>query len=154
MKDVIKKLLRENLELNRIRVYRCIDGEFKGFNNRIEYFSVNKNYANKFGDNCYEFWINTNSKILNLEKWNKLYTDKTGKNGNRFNRHQGLFIIGDMAITSNYKEELSLFSEVMGEELSNQFLDELNSCDAIYGEDAGYKNEYVFAVKNKNILTV
>jgi hypothetical protein len=42
----------------------------------------------------------------------------------------------------------------MGEELSNQFLDELNSCEAIYGEDAGYKNEYVFAVKNKNILTV
>ena len=33
------------------------------------------------------------------------------------------------------------------------FVDEFNNCDAIYGEDAGYPDEFVYAVKNKNIIT-
>lgn len=148
-------------ELNKIEpkkglttVYRCIDGEYDTNYSGVEFFSVNKEYSSTgFGDNCYEFIINTNgAKILNLEKWNRLYTEKTGKNGNLFNRHQGLFIIGSMVIESGYKKELDIFSQALGDEMSQKFINDFNNCDAIYGEDAGYPGEFVFAVKNKSII--
>lgn len=153
MSKEIREMIEKLKNFGKTTLYKCVDGVYDKNKTGFDYLAVNLDYVKNFGDNCYEVTIETsNYNILKLGDWNKLYTQKTGKNGNRFNRHQGLFIIGDMAITSNYKEELALFSSAMGEELSNQFLATLNSCDAIYGEDAGYVNEFVFAVKNKDMI--
>ena len=115
-----KNILNENLTT----AYRCIDGEYNKKHDKIEFLSTNLDYSKPFGENCYKITLDTNNaKILNLQKYNELYTQKTGKNGNRFNRHQGLFVIGSMAIDSNYNEELKLFSSALGEELKNKFLD-------------------------------
>ena len=149
----IREMINRVKNFGNITLYRCIDGVYDKNRSGINYLAVNLDYAKKFGDNCYEITLNTtNYNILKLDKWNNIYTEKTGKNGNRFNREQGLFIIGDMAITSNYNEELKLFSQALGDELTNKFLDELNNCDAIYGEDAGYVGEFVFAIKNKDMI--
>lgn len=151
--DVDKSSREKRLNENLTIVYRCIDGNWNKNYDKIEFFSMNCSYAKKFGDKCYIITLDTgNYKILNLKKWNKVYSEKTGKNGNRFNRIQGLFIIGAIAINSNYNEELELFTQALGEDMANQFLSELNNCDAIYGEDAGYVGEFVFAVKNKNMI--
>jgi len=134
-------------------VYKCVDGTYDKNKSGFDYLAVNFDYAKHFGDNCYKITLDTsNYNILKLDRWNKIYTEKTGKNGNRFNKQQGLFIIGDMAITSNYNEEIKLFQQALGEEIANNFLVELNSCDAIFGEDAGYVGEFVFAVKNKDMI--
>lgn len=134
-------------------MYRCINSEYDKNFNGIQYLSVNKEYSNSFGEICYKITLDIgNYTILNLGYWNKIYTDKTGKNGNIYNRHQGLFIIGEMAIGSNYADELKLFNDALGDSSTQQFLNELYSCDAIYGEDAGYVGEFVYAVKNKKMI--
>jgi hypothetical protein len=149
----IRELIDKVKNFGKTTVYKCVDGVYDKNRSGADYLAVNLDYAKKFGDNCYKITIDTtNYNILKLDKWNKIYSEKTGKNGNRFNRQQGLFVIGDIAITSNYKEELDLFSNVLGEDLSSKFLTELNSCDAIYGEDAGYVGEFVFSVKNKDMI--
>lgn len=154
MNLLIKRLLRESLSKQNTIVYRCIDGEYKTDFNGIEYFAINKNYAKSFGDTCYKFTLNlNNSKILNLQKWNNLYTEKTGLNGNKYNRVQGIFVIGEESINSSYSEPLSRFSQVFPNDVVEGFINEFNTCDVIYGEDAGYPNEFVFAVKNKNIIS-
>lgn len=136
-----------------ITVYRCINDEYNNEYNGFGFFAINKEYSEKFGENCYSFIVDINrAKILNLEKWNKLYTQKTGKNGNLFNRQQGLFVIGSMAIDDGYEKELKAFSQALGESLSQKFTYDFNTCDAIYGEDAGYPGEFVFAIKNKSII--
>lgn len=133
-------------------VYRCLDGEYKN-TDKIEFFALDKEYAQNFGHICYKFQIDTNrAKILDLEKWNKIYKNKTDENGNLFNRVQGIFVIGKMAIESNYENELAKFSQTFDENIIQKFLDEFNSCDAIYGQDAGLPGQYTFAVKNKDIL--
>ncbi len=135
-------------------VYRCIDNNKynKQFSN-IEFFAINKSYASFFGSVCYQFEIDlTNSKILDLGIWNKIYKERTGENGNIYNKVQGLFVIGSENIESSYKKPLEKFSKAFGTSMANKFLDEFNNCDAIYGEDAGYPDEFVFAVKNKNIV--
>jgi len=149
----IREMIDKVKNFGKTTVYKCVDGVYDKTKNGFDYLAVNLDYAKKFGDNCYEITLDTtNYNILKLDKWNKIYTEKTGKNGNRFNRHQGLFIIGDMAITSNYNEEIKLFQQALGEEIANKFLVELNSCDAIFGEDAGYVGEFAFAVKNKDMI--
>jgi hypothetical protein len=154
MKRFIKKLLREALTTNSVIVYRCIDGEYNTNHNSFEYFSVDKDYAEHFGDNCYEFKLNlVNAKILELEKWNKLFKDKTGFNGNKYNRIQGIFVVGQELVTTNYEEPLITFSKFFPNEVVNQFINELNNCDAIYGQEAGYPDNYAFVVKNKKIIT-
>jgi hypothetical protein len=149
----IREMIDKVKNFGKTTVYKCVDGFYDKNKSGFDYLATNLDYSKHFGDKCYEITLDTsNYRILKLDKWNKLYTEKTGKNGNMFNRQQGLFIIGDMAITSNYSQELKLFSQALGEELTNKFLDELNNCDAIYGEDAGYVGEFVFAVKNKDMI--
>lgn len=154
----IRAIIREELDriLNSktIPVYRCIDGDYKEGYSDIEFFALNKEYAQGFGDNCYEFVIDTSSaKILDLEKWNNLYTNKTGENGNLYNRVQGIFVIGEMAIGSGYEKELEKFSKAFDEEIVQEFIEEFNNADAIYGEDAGYPGEFVFAIKDRGIVS-
>ena len=149
----IREMIEKIKNFGKTTVYKCVDGSYDKNKSGFDYLAVNFDYAKHFGDNCYKITLDTsNYNILKLDKWNNIYTEKTGKNGNRFNRQQGLFIIGNMAITSNYKEEIKLFQQVMGEEMANKFLVELNNCDAIFGEDAGYVGEFVFAVKNKDMI--
>lgn len=153
MKGLIKQLLRESL-VNNIIVYSCIDGNYNIDLNQINFFAKNIEYSKKFADNCYRFNLNLkNTKVLNLEKWNKLYYDKTGNKGNIYNRTQGLFVIGSMSINDGYTEELKKFRDAFGDEMANQFINEFNECDVIFGQDAGYHEE-VFAVKNKNLITL
>lgn len=151
IREEIRLILKEEFQKNSlVPVHRCIDGDYKIEHSGIEFFAVNKEYAQGFGNNCYEFTINTSSaKILDLEKWNNLYTSKTGENGNIYNRVQGIFVIGGISIGSGYEKELEKFSQAFDEKTSQEFIDEFNSADAIYGEDAGYQGEFVFAVKNK-----
>ncbi len=154
MKSYIKQLLREGLMDNTITVYRCIDGDYDSNINGIQYFAINKKYASNFGDNCYEFKIDiTNANVLNLESWNKLYTEKTGKNGNLYNRTQGLFVIGEISISEGFSKQLELITLEFGDEISNKFINEFNNCDIIYGEDAGY-HENIFAVKNMKFVSL
>lgn len=151
----IRKMIDKVNKINKsiVNVYRCINDIHDIKYDKIEYFAVNKEYAKSFGKICYHFQINThNAKIFDLSKWNKLYTEKTGKNGNLYNRHQGLFVIGQISISTSYEKELSVFSQVFNNNMVEEFLHEFNTCDAIYGEDAGYPNEFVFAVKNKKLL--
>ena len=75
-----------------------------------------------------------------------MYKDTTGINGNKFNRIQGIFVIGEMSIAEKYAEPLSRFAKALPAE-TKQFIQELKDCDAICGEDAGYENETVYAVK-------
>jgi hypothetical protein len=151
IREMINKIMHIHESL--ITVYRYLDNDYNPDYSPIEYFAVNKKYASNFGDYENKFLINTNnSKILNLEYWNKLYKDKTGINGNKYNKVQGIFVIGEKSIDSNYEEPLSRFSLVFPKEIVNKFINEFNECDAIYGEDAGYPNEFVFAVKNKKII--
>jgi hypothetical protein len=154
MKKVIKKLLREGLMGDTITAYRCIDGEYDSNRNGIQYFAINKEYASHFGDNCYKFKIDTtNANVLNLESWNKLYTEKTGKNGNLYNRQQGLFVVGEIAISEGFSDQLELFGLECGDEMTNKFVNEFNHCDIIYGEDAG-EHEKVFAVKDVRFVSL
>ena len=149
----IREMIEKVKNFGKTTVYKCVDGTYDKNKSGFDYLAVNFDYAKRFDDNCYKITLDTsNYNILKLDRWNKIYSEKTGKNGNRFNRQQGLFIIGDMAITSNYNEEIKLFQQALGEEIANNFLVELNSCDAIFGEDAGYVGEFVFAVKNKDMI--
>jgi hypothetical protein len=52
-----------------------------------------------------------------------------------------------------YEKELKKFSQAFDEEIVKNFIDEFNDSDAIYGEDAGEQGEFVFAVKNKKIIS-
>jgi len=151
MRDILNKF--NNVNLNNVKVYRCIDTPIFRERNEIEFFSLNKDYASHFGDNCFEFLIDIkNSKILDLSKYNKLYKEKTGENGNLYNRIQGIFVIGEENISTSYSDALTKFSKALPE-FVEEFSNEFKNCDAIYGEDAGYPNEFVYAVKNKSIIT-
>ena len=153
MKELIKRLLRESLSDN-IIVYSCVNGDYNINLNKINYFAKNIEYSQKFSDNCYKFKLNLkDAKVLNLEKWNKLYYDKTGDKGNIYNRTQGLFVVGSKSINNGYVEPLKKFRDALGDEMATQFINEFNECDVIFGEDAGYHEE-VFAVKNKNLITL
>ena len=154
MKGFIRRLLREGLAGESVTAYRCIDGNYDGNRSGIQYFAVNKEYASHFGDNCYEFNIDVvNSNILNLETWNKIYSEKTGTNGNLYNRKQGLFVVGEIAINEVFSDQLELFGLECGDEMVNKFINEFNHCDIIYGEDAG-EHEKVFAVKDTKFITL
>jgi hypothetical protein len=174
IREMIDKIENFN-QRNKITVYKNVDDQYTQSHNPIEFFAVNKDYASNFGNKQYTFIIDTTqSKILNLDVWNKLYTDKTGrgslygyypenshmwlKQGQDVNDRknwrfeQGLFVIGSESIGTAYKEQLEIFGKYMGQNLTEKFLNEFNTCDAIYGEDAGFPNEFVFAVKNVNIV--
>jgi len=146
--------LKPRLNESILTVYRSIDNDYIKGRDNIEYFAINKSYAVNFGGKCYEVKLDiSNARILKLDKWNSLYSSKTGKNGNLMNRHQGLFVIGETSIESNYNKHLEFFRDALGDDLANDFLIQLSNCDAIYGEDAGYSNEFVYAVKNKSMIT-
>jgi len=55
-------------------------------------------------------------------------------------------------ISTSYSDALTKFSKALPE-FVEEFSNEFKNCDAIYGEDAGYPNEFVYAVKNKSIIT-
>jgi len=149
----IREMIDKIKNFGKTKAYICVDGVYNKNQKDFDYFAIDLNYSKKFADNCYEVILDTlNSKILDLEEWNKLYRDKTGLNGNKYNKHQGIFVIGEDSLGTSYSEPITRFKEAMGEELGNRFLDELKSCDAVYGEDAGYVGEFVFAVKNKDII--
>lgn len=149
----IREMIDKVKNFGRITVYKCVDGIFDKNKNNVEYFAVNLEYAKHFGDNCYKITLETsNFKILKLEDWNKIYTEKTGKKGNAYNRHQGIFVIGYESITTKYEEPLNRFRVEMGDEMANQFLSEFETSDAVYGEDAGYVGDFVYAVKNKEMI--
>ena len=151
IREMIDKIM--NIHESLVTVYRYLDKDYNPEYSPIEYFAVNKEYASHFGDYENKFLINTdNAKILNLEYWNKLYKDKTGVNGNFYNRVQGIFVVGEESIGSKYEEPLSRFALAFPKETVNKFISEFNECDAIYGEDAGFPNEFVFAVKNKKMI--
>lgn len=136
------------------KVYICVDGIYDKDKNLFDYFATKLEYSKNFAQNCYEVELNLlNSNVLDLERWNKIYKDATGSNGNKYNRTQGIFVIGEENISTNYSEPLSRFEQALGKELANDFLNELKNCDAIYGQDAGYLNEFVFAVKKKTMIT-
>ena len=149
----IREMIDKVKNFGTTTVYTCVDGVYDKNKKPIDYFAVNLEYAKHFGDNCYIATLNTSKyKILTLEKWNKLYTEKTGLNGNKYNRHQGIFVIGEENLSTNYNEPVIRFRQALGDEITNKFLDELKICDAVYGEDAGYVGDFVFAVKNKDMI--
>jgi len=142
-----------NFKQKQITVYRCIDGEYNPTYDKIQFFAVNKDYPPAFGKDCYEFKLDlANAIVMDLKNWNNIYTEKTGRKGNIYNRVQGLFTIGSMAIESKYRDELKLFKKELGVNLTNEFIRTFENADAIYGEDAGYPDQYVYAVKNPHII--
>ena len=149
----ISEMIEKVKNYGKTTAYTCIDGVYDKKQRVFDYFSVNLEYAKHFGDNCYKVTLNiSNYKILNLEEWNKIYKKKTGLNGNKYNRHQGIFVIGEENLSTKYAEPIIRFKQALGNDIGNKFLEELNNCDAVYGEEAGYVDEFVFAVKNKNMV--
>ena len=137
----------------KITAYTCVDGIYDKDKKVFDYFAINLDYAKGFGDNCYKATLNpSNYKILKLEEWNKIYKEKTGLNGNKYNRHQGIFVVGSENLATNYEEAIIRFRQALGDNITNEFLAQLISSDAIYGEDAGYVGSFVFAIKNKDMI--
>lgn len=148
----IRKMIDKVRDFGKIIVYTCVDGVYDKNKKPIDYFAVNLDYAKKFADNCYKVTLQLNGyNILDLEEWNNIYTQKTGLNGNKYNRKQGIFVIGEENLATNYEEPISRFRMALGDNIADKFIDELNTCDAVYGEDAGYR-EFVYAVINKDMI--
>jgi hypothetical protein len=149
----IREMINKMKNFGTTKVYTCVDGIYDKNKKTFDYFAVNLEYAKHFGDNCYMVTLNTSKfKVLEFGMWNIMYTEKTGLNGNKYNRNQGIFVVGEQNLLTNYEEPVTRFKEALGDEITNKFLDELNNCDAVYGEDAGYVDEFVFAVKNKDMV--
>ena len=78
----IRELIDKVKNFGKTIVYKCVDGVYDKNQSGIDYLAVNSDYAKKFGDNCHRITIDTsNYNILKLDTWNKIYTEKTGKNG-------------------------------------------------------------------------
>jgi hypothetical protein len=149
----IREMINKINNFGKSIAYTCLDGTYDKNNKVFDYFAVNLAYAKPYGDYCYMVTLDTsNYKVLNLGIWNKIYKDKTGLNGHKYNRNQGIFVIGEDSLGSGYEEPITRFRHELGDELANKFLDEFNSSDAIYGEDAGQVDDFVYAVKNKNMV--
>lgn len=148
-----RKLIDTVKNFGKATVYTCVDGDYDKNKKAFDYFAVNLEYAKSFGDRCYKATLDiSNYKILKLERWNEIYKEKTGINGNKYNRHQGIFVIGEESLSTGYKEPVSRFKQALGDDIANKFLEELNSADAVYGEDAGCVGNFVYAVKNKDMI--
>lgn len=146
-------MIKKIKNFGKTTVYTCVDGVYDKNKKVFDYFAVNLEYAKHFGDNCYKATLDTSTyKILKLEEWNKIFKEKTGLNGNKYNRHQGIFVIGEENLSTKYAEPIIRFKQALGDDIGNRFLEELNNCDAVYGEDAGYVGDFVFAVKNKDMV--
>ena len=149
----IREMIEKVKNFGKTTAYTCVDGVYDKNKKVFDYFAVNLEYVKHFGDNCYKATLDISSyKILKLEEWNKIFKEKTGLNGNKYNRHQGIFVIGEESLSTYYDEPIIRFKQALGDDIGNRFLEELNKCDAVYGEDAGYVGEFVFAVKNKDMV--
>lgn len=138
--------------------YRGLPVDYQEGFGGIQYFAANESYAKAFGNKIFKANINKNN-ILDLEKWNRV-ADESGLNRDETVSGQGYFTVDRSMFddNGNFTTEGMLgtwmrIKMAIGKDKFDQFVEEFNNADVIYGQDIGNRGQFVYAVKNPKAIS-
>lgn len=115
------------------------------------FFTPELSYAKNFGYNIQKFLIYP-KKTLDLFKYNKIIKEKLQDDTDyNFMRSElcSFLNLHTRSIANTWSSQIDYLYNAGLEDLVEQFENELEDCDSIYGPDSGFDNSKVYYVKKK-----
>jgi len=140
----------ENLNSEGIEVWRGSRSNEQTIHDGM-FFTTDPSYARNFGYNIQKFLIYP-KKTLDLFKYNKIIKEKLRDDPDyNFMRSEldSFLNLHTRSIVDVWSPQIDYLYNDGLEDLVEQFENELEECDSIYGPDSGFDNSKVYYIKKK-----
>ena len=144
IRNIVREVIKESETSNFVTVYRSINKPWNENHDMVQYFAKNKYYSKNFGRITYDVKLKIDA-LLNLNDINNLLK-KHGVSSDFY------LYVGELGINNNYQDQIGYYEQEIGGEIAGKIYDLIKDSKIIYGEDDGFPGEYVYAVKDKNLI--